>query len=76
MQTARFTIPSLSDSRWAEDLINALMGVNGIGHIGVDAASQTLSVKYDPDYLDAKSLDFFINAAGYEVMAAQGERRH
>lgn len=76
MQTARFTIPSLSDSRHASDLVNALMGVNGVAQIGADAASHTLSVEYDPEYLDTRSLDFFITSAGYAVTQAQGERRH
>jgi hypothetical protein len=75
MQTVRFTIPSLDDPRNADDLINTLIGVSGVSHIAVDAASQTLSVEYDPDYLDARSLDFFINAAGYSVAIAQGEPR-
>ena len=75
LQTVRFTIASLNNSRNADDLINALIGVSGISYIAVDAASQTLSVEYDPDYLDPSSLAFIINAVGYQVTIAQAEPR-
>ncbi len=74
MQTARYTIPSLRDERSADDLVSALVSVNGVANLSVDTRSQTLSVEYDPDYLDARSLGFFIKSAGYPVAAAQGER--
>jgi len=75
LQTACITIPALNNSGNVADLINALIGVSGIAYIAVDPTSQTLSVEYDPDYLDTKSLDFFINGAGYLVAITQDEPR-
>jgi hypothetical protein len=73
MHTARFVIPSLRDARSADDLVSALVSVSGVSDLHVDAITQTLSVEYDPDYLDARSLGFFITSVGYPVAAAQGE---
>ena len=69
METMQVVVPDL-DPAGAVDLSNALTALNGVGHVGIDAPSHTLTVEYDPAYSNAEIIQGNITGAGYRIERA------
>ncbi len=64
MQTAEFSIPALDASR-VLDLENALIPLSGVARVHVTVPSRSVSVEYDPDFVNEKLIQDLIKNAGY-----------
>jgi copper chaperone CopZ len=67
METAHFSVPSLSEDRQALDLGNALTAVKGVAAIRSDIRAHTVTVDYDTDFTDRGVLKTMIEQAGYPL---------
>ncbi len=70
METMEFVVPDL-DGAEVVDLSNALVALNGVGHVGIDQGARTVTVEYDPRYSTPEIIRGSIVGAGYQ---AEGER--
>lgn len=69
MQTAVFSIPHLNANAEATDLGSILLGISGVSHAETDVDAQTVSIEYDPEYVNADFLARTIKGAGYPQAA-------
>ena len=71
MQTAEFGIPALDATR-VLDLENALIPLSGVARVHVTVQSRSVSVEYDPAFVNEKLIQDAIKNAGYsEVNPAE-----
>lgn len=66
-QTARFDVPGLTEPRDGMDLANAVNALSGVAHVAVDGSGKTLSVTFDPAYVNRQMIEDTIKGAGYAV---------
>jgi len=67
METVKFVIPKLDESAGVGDLATAILGISGVAGIATDLSSHTVSVEYDPDYVNPKMISGSIEGTGYPV---------
>jgi copper chaperone CopZ len=71
METARFTVPSLTCEREALDLANTLNSLSGVEHVDTDTVTHTVTVTYDHDHGGPDLFRGAMNGSGYPVEAAE-----
>lgn len=66
-QSLTLHIPSLDEERDAVDLMNALMGVNGISGVRADPARRLLTVEFEPDFATGSYIERVVRKSGYPI---------
>lgn len=61
----KLTIPGIRDDASAADLGNVLMGISGVAGIDLNADAHTVTVDYDPSYVDPIMLRNSVRGSGY-----------
>jgi copper chaperone CopZ len=67
METVKFVIPKLDGSAGVGDLATAILGISGVAGIATDLSSHTVTVEYDPHYVNPKLISGSIEGSGYPV---------
>ncbi len=67
VDTVELSVPSLESMKDCLDLENALIGMNGVAGVTIDAVARTVSVEYDPAFGHAEAIRRGIVESGYPV---------
>lgn len=68
MESAAFSIPSISCSSCSNKIQEGVKELKGVGNITVDLKSQMVNVEYNPQEIQAQDIKKKISSMGFEVM--------
>jgi copper chaperone CopZ len=72
VKTVEFQLAGGGRETGAADLGNALTGISGVELVAIDPDARTVSVEYDPAFVDPLWLRRSIDGSGY-LVASQNE---
>jgi copper chaperone CopZ len=72
VERVEFMVPGLEGNASATDLQNILVGISGVARVDLDAAQHTITVEYDPDYVDPVMLKNSVKGSGYPMAEPEG----
>jgi copper chaperone CopZ len=67
VDTARFTVPALSENRDRLDLANLLISLKGVDTLDFDLSAHTVAVLYDRAFTSETTIREAIRQSGYPV---------
>ena len=73
LKSVRYSIPGLAgddatgSAAFELDLQNALTVLDGVGQVDIDHGSYLVTVHFDPNYMDLKTLAYILEGTGYPV---------